>query len=387
MGGRRGRLISASDRKRAIKLIEEATGAGARQKRACHELGISDRTLQRWKNESTPVEDQRPIAKRPVPKNKLSEKEVQQILKVVNEQDFQSLPPSQIVPRLADQDMYIASESTFYRVLKHHDMQHHRGRSLKPTKKPISTHCATGPNQVWMWDITWVPGPAKGIYFYLYLIIDLFSRKIIAWDIWLEESAENASILVRRGVLSEQRTVPPFAPLVLHSDNGSPMKGASLLETLYALGITPSKSRPRVSNDNPYAESIFRTCKYRPSYPAKGFADLTQAREWVLRFVKWYNAEHRHSGLKFLTPHQRHTGIGQAILLKRHKLYEAAKTAHPERWSKGTRNWTLDDEVWLNPEQTKAITKHKPLYPSEVAKVAALANETICQRLHVKAGR
>jgi putative transposase len=123
------------------------------------------------------------------------------------------------------------------------------------------------------WDITWLPGPAKGIYFYLYLILDLFSCKIIAWEIWVEESVENASILVRRGVLSEQR-ISPLQPLILHSDNGSPMKGASLLENLYQLGITPSRSRPRVSNDNPYAESIFRTCKYRPSYPVSGFTDL-----------------------------------------------------------------------------------------------------------------
>jgi putative transposase len=110
-----------------------------------------------------------------------------------------------------------------YRVLKEKNMQHHRGRSKKPSSKSLSTHCATGPNQVWMWDITWLPGPAKGIYFYLYLILDLYSRKIIAWDIWLEESAENASLLVRRGMLSEQRLASP-QPLVLHSDNGSPMK-------------------------------------------------------------------------------------------------------------------------------------------------------------------
>jgi len=350
-------MISVSDRRTAIMLVEEATQAGARQKIACQELGINERTLQRWKNESTPLEDQRPIVERTVPKNKLSEEEVSLILDVVNRPEFQSLPPSQIVPILADQNTYIASESTFYRVLKSHDMQHHRGRSSKPNNKPISTHRATGPNQVWMWDITWLPGPVKGIYFFLYLILDLFSRKIIAWDIWLEESAENASILVRRGILSEQLTVPSFKPLILHSDNGSPMKGASLLETLYSLGITPSKSRPRVSNDNPYAESVFRTCKYRPEYPASGFSDLTKAREWVLKFVKWYNTEHRHSGLKFLTPIQRHTGIGKEILLKRHKLYEQAKLAHPERWSKGTRDWTLPDEVWLNPEQTKAISK------------------------------
>ncbi len=175
-----------------------------------------------------------------------------------------------------------------------------------------------------MWDITWLPGPAKGIYFYLYLILDLFSRKIVAWDIWLEESSENASALVRR-TLSEHRSMHS-QPLVLHSDNGSPMKGASLLETLYALGITPSKRRPRVSNDNPYAESVFRTCKYRPSYPAGGFGDLSGARTWALSFVHWYNFEHRHSVLNFLTPHQRHTGFSKEIIERRKQVYEQART-------------------------------------------------------------
>jgi putative transposase len=128
------------------------------------------------------------------------------------------------------------------------------------------------------------------------------------------------------------------------------------LETLYALGITPSKSRPRVSNDNPYAESIFRTCKYRPSYPAGGFQDLTAARTWVLAFAHWYNYEHHHSGLNFLTPHQRHAGMSEDILAKRRQLYGQAKAAHPERWSGEIRSWTLDDEVWLNPER-RSTTK------------------------------
>lgn len=203
-----------------------------------------------------------------------------------------------------------------------------------------------------MADITWLPGPAKGIYFYLYLILDLYSRKIIAWDIWPEESSEKASILVRRGIMSEHRTLVS-KPLVLHSDNGSPMKGSSLLETLYQLGITPSRSRPRVSNDNPYAESIFRTCKYRPNYPTKGFSTLTEARKWVLQFTSWYNQEHRHSGLNFLTPNQRHNGLSQQILEKRKQVYEETKLKHPERWSRSTRNWSLDEAVWLNPNTTK----------------------------------
>ena len=316
---------------------------------ACRELGISQRTLQRWRSAKEPLEDGRLHAKRPAPHNKLSEDEVKAILAIVSLPEFQSLPPTQIVPYLADRGIYLASESTFYRILREHNMQHHRGRSKKPSIRPVSTHCATGPNQVWMWDITWLRGPARGLYYYLYVILDLYSRKIIAWDVWEEESAENASILVRRGILSEQLAKSGH-PLVLHSDNGSPMKGASLLETLYTLGITPSRSRPRVSNDNAYAESAFKTCKYRPSYPASGFRDLDYARAWVLRFVRWYNNEHHHSGLNFLTPEQRHSGQGEAILEGRKQVYEAAKARHPERWSGDIRDWSLSNEVWLNPE-------------------------------------
>lgn len=208
-----------------------------------------------------------------------------------------------------------------------------------------------------MWDITWLPGPIKGQYYYLYLILDLFSRKIVAWDIWEEESAAQASELVRRAVLSEGLTKKN--PLVLHSDNGSPMKGATLLEMLYKLGITPSRSRPRVSNDNPYAESIFRTCKYRPGYPNKGFKDLEAARLWVLAFVRWYNYEHKHSGIKFVTPVQRHTGLDKQILENRKRVYELAKARHPERWTGSTRDWLLPDKVWLNPERSKDESKPK----------------------------
>lgn len=334
----------------AIKLIKEAADAGAREQKACQELGISLRTLQRWRQEGAPKEDQRLHAKRPEPANKLSQDEVQEILRVVNGEEFRSLPPSQIVPALADRNIYLASESTIYRILKHHSLQHHRGRSKKPTPRPLATHCATAPNQVWMWDITWLPGPIRGFHYYLYLIIDLFSRKIVGWEIWPEESAEHASELVQKAVMNE-KTIRRNTPLILHSDNGSPMKGATLLETLYQLGITPSRSRPRVSNDNPFAESIFRTCKYRPGYPEAGFKDITQARSWVMQFVHWYNTQHHHSGLKFLTPHQRHTGMDKSVFAKRIVVYETAKAQNPNRWKGKTRDWSLPLEVWLNPER------------------------------------
>ena len=343
-------MISTPDRKRAVQLIDEAVAAGARKFKACEELGIAVRTYQRWTEEGEVKADGRPGAQRPEPGNKLTQAERDNILEVANSQAFKSLPPSQIVPALADKGRYIASESSFYRVLREHGQQQHRGRSKAPEPKPLSTHCATGPNQIWCWDITWLPGPAKGIYYYLYLILDLYSRKIVGWEIYEEESSELASQLIQKAYLRESIA---GVPLVLHSDNGSPMKGASLMETLYRLGIMESYSRPRVSNDNAYAQSLFRTCKYRPDYPHKGFAKVTNARAWVQSFVCWYNREHKHSGLKFVSPEQRHSGQSDDVMKQRKSVYDAARKANPNRWSGGTRNWDLPEAVWLNPEKER----------------------------------
>lgn len=349
-------MILGSDRNQAVSLIDEAWKSGARKFKACNELGISVRTYQRWTKDGSVKLDQRPVAERPTPANKLSQDEYDAILDVVNEPDFKSLPPSQIVPTLADQGRYLASESTFYRVLHEAKEQHHRGRTKSPQKRTVTTHRATGPNQVWCWDITWLPGPAKGFHYYLYMILDIFSRKIVGWEIHDIESSELASSLVRKAHLRENVGVKP---LILHSDNGSPMKGASLLETLYKLEIFNSYSRPRVSNDNAYAESIFKTCKYRPDYPYKGFVNITASRDWVLTFVRWYNNKHRHSGLKFLTPNQRYDGEDKIIVTKRKQLYEAAKQKHPERWAGQTRNWELPQTVYLNPTEIESKEPEK----------------------------
>ena len=172
--------------------------------------------------------------------------------------EFASLPPSRIVPRLADQGRYIASESSFYRVLRAEGQQHHRGRAKPPVpRKPPTSYRAAGPCQVWTWDITRLPGPIAGMFFYLYLIVDIFSRKIVGSEVYGRESAEYASIVARRAVWAESCLT---SPLVLHADNGSPMKGATLKVTLEHLGVTASYSRPRVSNDNPFSEALFRTC-------------------------------------------------------------------------------------------------------------------------------
>jgi putative transposase len=343
-------------REKVVELINEAVENGARLSIACEEAEISKRTYMRWItsfNAANKHVDKSTVAVHKTPHNKLTPQEKQEITNIVNMPEFSSLPPSQIVPILADRGLYITSESTFYRVLKEVNAQHHRGRSKEPVKRPVSTHVAAAPNEVYTWDITYLNGPIKGRHYYLYMISDLFSRKIVAWEVWEVESAENASELIRRAIIAEKLTTRKH-PLVLHSDNGSPMKGATMLETLYNLGITPSRSRPRVSNDNPFAESLFKTLKYRCNYQPKGFASLEEAREWVYSFVEWYNNNHRHSGINFLTPNQRHApDHGLNVLKKRELVYKSAKLKHPGRWTNTTRNWSIEDKVYLNPDKSE----------------------------------
>jgi putative transposase len=306
------------------------------------------RTYQRWAAGAADRGDGRPAADRPPPANRLSEEERAEVLAICHDPTYASLPPGQIVPRLADEGRYVASESTFYRVLRAADEQHHRGRSRRPrTATAPPRQVATASNQVWSWDISWLAGPVKGLFFFLYLIVDLYSRKIVGWEIYDSESATHAAEVIQRAVLTERCL---GQPLVLHADNGSPMKGATLLQTLYRLGVVPSYSRPHTSNDNPYSEALFRTCKYSPAYPADGFANLEDARCWMADFVHDYNHDHYHSGIRFVTPHQRHEGQDHLLLAQRQAVYEQARARHPERWSGKIRNWEPIAEVWLNPE-------------------------------------
>ena len=339
-----------TDRQCLLETVEQAVEAGARMEKACAVINISPRTLKRWKPDQQIYSDQRPEAKRPTPRHALSEDEKQQILNLCNQPEYAHLPPCQIVPSLADQGIYIASESSFYRVLREAKQLQHRGRAKAPHKRtPPTSHQAGAANQVWSWDITWLPAGIKGQFFYLYLILDIYSRKVVGWEVHERESAEQAATLIEKTCWAEK--VPRDKPLVLHADNGSPMKGQTLQVKLQTLGIESSYSRPRVSNDNPYSEAIFRTCKYRPDYPNQGFASLNEVREWVLGFVRWYNQEHHHSGIQFVTPQQRHEGDDQSILAKRDEVYRKARQRRPERWSGNTRNWIPVGPVWLNPER------------------------------------
>jgi putative transposase len=351
-------MISASDRENAVKLIDGAVQSGAKRRSACEVVGIYERTYFRWKaqyQKTGSYKDRRPDAERPEPANKLTEQEREVIVATVNKEEYASMPPTEIVPDLADKGIYIGSESTIYRVLRDLNMQNHRGRANSPNRYKPTTYSADAPNQVWMWDITYLNGPHKGFYYYLYLFSDLFDRSIVGWEVYEEESADYASEVIQRISLAQGRL--STMPLVLHSDNGSPMKGATMLATLYQLGITPSRSRPRVSNDNPYAEALFKTLKYRPNFQPKGFTSLEDAREWVQLFVNWYNHEHHHSGLCFLTPEQRRSEKSQEILENRRKVYEEAKAAHPERWNgRQIRDWSLKPRAYLNPEIKVEVT-------------------------------
>lgn len=338
-------MTRTTDRLRLVTIVQEAINAGARQRKACHRVGISERTLQRWQQSP---DDRRPLALRPVPKNRLSAEEERQVLDICHEPRFASLPPTQIVPLLADEKRYIASESTFYRVLRRAGETTHRGRQKSPQSKPQSSWKATAPNQQWSWDITWLKSPTAGHWFYLYLIEDVFSRKIVGYEVHPVESGEHAAALLYRTVLSEQCWQQP---LVLHADNGAPMKSQTLQVKLAELKITASHSRPRVSNDNAHVESLFRTLKYVPTWPEKGFVSLEEARSWVESFVGWYNEKHRHSGIRYVTPGQRHRGEDGELLARRKSVYEAARKQNPHRWSGSTRNWSRQDEVWLNPER------------------------------------
>jgi transposase InsO family protein len=340
-------MISEPDRRKIVELIERARSCGARLIPACRVLAISARTYQRWTKAGATCRDRRPEAARPVPAIKLTPEERQRVLDVCHKKENASLPPSQIVPKLADQGDYIASESSFYRILHEAKEQHHRGRSQKPRKSiPPKGFCATGPNQVWSWDITWLPGFIRGMFFYLYMIVDVFSRKIVGWEVFDRECSRYAARFVYKAVLAEGCVLKP---LVLHSDNGSPQKGFTLNAKLESLGIMASFSRPRVSNDNPYSEALFRTCKYRPGYPKSGFETIEAARTWVGQFVLWYNGIHLHSAINFVTPNQRHCGEDRQILELRKQVYEKAKSLNRKRWSGAIRNWDYIESVWLNP--------------------------------------
>jgi putative transposase len=240
----------------------------------------------------------------------------------------------------------VASKSTFYRILRAENQLAHRERSRPATHQRPKEKKATGPCQVWFWDITYLRSQVKGQFYYLYIILDVWSRKIMAATVYPQERDQNSSLLLMGAVSNHD--IEPLG-LILHSDNGSPMKGSTMLVTLQHLGVMASFSRPSVSNDNPFSESLFRTLKYRPEYPSNPFESEQQAQHWVDHFVQWYNTEHLHSEIRFVTPEDRHNGQEKSILEQRKRVYESARKRRPGRWSRNTRNWEPIEIVLLNP--------------------------------------
>lgn len=303
------------------------------------------RTYRNWEKKG--IKDKRKGALKKVA-NRLTEKEKKEIIRIACLKRFRDLTPYQIVPILAEEDIYIASASTFYRVLKNAGLLKHRTKAKKACKQETVELKATRPGQLLSWDISYLKTDVKGRFFYLYMVIDVWSRVVLGWEIHTEESGELAKELFKRICRKYD-----LKDAILHSDNGAPMRCATMAATLELLGVIQSFSRPSVSNDNAYSESLFKTLKYTAGYP-KHFSEIEDAQEWVDKFVVWYNTMHRHSGIGYVTPMQRHTGKDVDIFKKRNQTYEAARAKHPERWAKETKKWNKKTDVYLKKGNRKS---------------------------------
>jgi transposase InsO family protein len=350
-------LIAATDRKVIVKLLQEGINRGASAKAVANLFGLATRTLRRWglmiRAQGFSC-DQRKGAPRHVA-HRFSREERQTVLTTVNDPRFADLTPGQIVAILAEEGTYVGSESTIYRLMREEGLLNHRGRSRKPRepREPPMLE-ASGVHQVLAWDITLLPGSVKGQFFYLYMVMDVWSRRILGVEVHDCECGERANHFFDR--VCRDEGISSGSATILHADNGAPMRSYTLAAKLAELGISLSFSRPRVSNDNAYVESWFRTMKYHQSYPLRRFRDLLSVRAWVDGFVDWYNTEHRHSGIKYVTPNQRHYGEADAICSIRQETYEQARQQHPRRWARPPRDWSQPQIVRVNhPRPQEAV--------------------------------
>ncbi|WP_395854164.1 IS3 family transposase [Cystobacter fuscus] len=360
--GGRGRLHGPEVRRQVCRLVDQAMADGARLASTCRLLGISVRTVQRWRKPAL-AEDRR-LAARRRPANRLTDQERGWVLELMQSPVFAGLTPRQIVPKLADQGIYVASESTMYRLLRS-QQRAHRPQQAHARHRSGDERRVSAPNQIWSWDITCLHGPARGTSLYLYMMMDVFSRRIMGWRIHREERAEHAARFVR-SVCADNHIAA--SGLVLHSDNGRPMKGTMMLHTLRQLGIVPSFGRPRVSNDNPHVEALFSFLKRHKDYPSHAFASLKTARAWVARFVDWYNGEHLHSSLCFVSPDDKYFGRDTSVLARRRSVYNLARIQVPGRWTGGPRNWSCP------PPPRVRIWPHTASFPVQSESKIALSS-------------
>jgi putative transposase len=318
----------------------------------CNALGVYRATLYRRRAQARAPESK--PTPRPTPARALSPTERQQALDILHSKRFVDTSPAEVVATLADEEQYVCSERTMYRILASEDEVRERRNQLRHPNYAKPELLATGPNQVWSWDISKLKGPAKWTYFYLYVMMDIFSRYVVGWMVAQRENAELAKMLIsesceKEGIEEEQLTI--------HADRGSPMKAKTTGQLLADLGVTKSHSRPHVSNDNPFSESHFKTFKYRPGFPER-FGSQQHALSWSRVFFHWYNQLHRHSGIAMLTPEMVHRGHVAAVLGRRHEVALAACYAHPERFVNGPpQPVEMPQAVWINPPEQPGATE------------------------------
>jgi putative transposase len=290
----------------------------------------------------------------------LSETERDQVLAVLHEDRFVDKAPAEIYATLLDERRYVCSIRTMYRVLESAGEVRERRDQLRHPRYSAPQLLATDPNQVWSWDITKLLGPVKWTYFYLYVILDIFSRYVVGWMIAHRESAVLAERLIRE--TCEKQEIEP-GQLTIHADRGSSMTSKPVALLLADLGVTKTHSRPHVSDDNPYSESQFKTLKYRPTFPER-FGSIEDARVFCQGFFPWYNREHRHSGIGLMTPEVVHYGKGELTTTQRELVLAAAFRIHPERFVRGTpRAPRVPDAVWINkpkPSSSESETSRMP---------------------------
>lgn len=316
--------------------------------RACRSLGLARASAYRWLNPNKPST---PVLQRPAPPRVLGPAERQRVLDTLHHKRFVDLAPAAVYATLLDQGMFLCSIRTMYRILAENSEVRERRNQLRHPHYQKPELLATGPNQVWTWDITKLKGPVKWTWFYLYVILDIFSRYVVGWMLAYRESSVLAKRLIGRSC-DGQRIGP--GQLTIHADRGSSMKSKPVALLLSDLGVTKTHSRPHVSNDNPYSESHFKTLKYRPEFPSR-FGCIEDARVFCRDFFTWYNTEHRHSGLELLTPEVVHYGRADEVIERRQQALDEAYRLHPERFvRRPPKHPELPDAVWINPPQKEA---------------------------------
>lgn len=314
---------------------------------ACVAFGVSERSNRHRRQAADGRQRPRPAVdprQRRAHPARLTDDEKQAIIAVLCEERFCDLAPAQVYTTLLDEGTYLCSERQMYRVLTERGLVRERRRGHVHHNYTTPRLVASGPNQVWTWDITALRGPTKGVRYFLYTILDIFSRKTVGWALHESESEKHSRRLIRETY--KRYGIDP-STLTIHADRGGPMIAGTVAELLNELGVAKSHSRPRVSNDNPYIEAHFKTLKYRPDYPAR-FDSISHARAWCRTFFTWYNEVHYHSGIGYLRPADLHDGTHNVIIERRQTTLDAAAAAHPERFTKHPRPANAPKQAWIN---------------------------------------